>query len=928
VSALLWAVVLGQARQQSFGSRNALRRSGRPRIVGFYFSLPFSRSKAAWASVRKTSSLIVPSEAHRDPTAPAHALADARQRPPFVNFNPYVHAVGYNALEIGSRSSIAEQQRKRISGSNLILVDSFLGTLTSNTYQNGPCAVKSAPKGETTGGQMLKPQKSGTRSSGAMLFAGGCLAVALIMPGSPLAADRDSDRDEGGGRKCRGLRTEARFDRSAFPQPEVRRSHRGVLRTTLHARISTNEMLDQNAQPPETVEIHPPTFEGTIPGPTLSVEPGDKLNILLVNDLPANPTDERGSGNFFPHDEYTLNLHTHGLTVSPLGISDNIFREMRPGTANQIEINIPKDHPSGTYWYHTHKHGSVTFQFLGGMAGFLLVKGGDETLDSVPEVAAAKDVLMGFQVIRATNEGNVVFVNEKTQQFGTFPFIDFSTTPPTLPPIENQGIWSTYGIDGGVPLSPEGRYPGKPSLFSYTTNGVANPTLHMRPGELQRWRLLNATDGDNLQLVLVSTEEGKVGLGLNVVAMDAITVPKTYRLNPGDPLVIGPGQRMDVMVKAGQPGTYLLQTLDPNTGVVQASVSPYRDASFPDGIDPRARVARHSFDFPSPCPALGGSLSDCVSGQFAYPVTLATIVVSGEAKDMDLPADPLPTPQGLPSVATMLSRTPDAVRNVAFEICGDIPGTPQDPNLRPALQLPSCGWYFEKYGAAYWGGAPFYNLEMMRDSDDAGVPTGNTAMPLVNFKKEGLFDPTEPLFPDMIAGNYEEWTVYNRSFSDHPFHLHQNHVLITKINGITLPQPEWHDTLNVPGALCLKPSCPALQPTGPIDPEHKPVNINDSTPGSITFRTYFNPVTAGCFVMHCHTLNHEDIGMMQRVDILPAKGQSSGCVPESDHAGGIIERLIASKGRFQICNTPRQSRPISTSPTTATAEFLSIPAKQ
>jgi hypothetical protein len=34
---------------------------------------------------------------------------------------------------------------------------------------------------------------------------------------------------------------------------------------------------------------------------------------------------------------------------------------------------------------------------------------------------------------------------------------------------------------------------------------------------------------------------------------------------------------------------------------------------------------------------------------------------------MDLPADPLPGPKGLPSVATMLSRTPDAVRNVAFE---------------------------------------------------------------------------------------------------------------------------------------------------------------------------------------------------------------------------------------------------------------------
>src|SRR4029077_19503804 len=141
---------------------------------------------------------------------------------------------------------------------------------------------------------------------------------------------------------------------------------------------------------------------------------------------------------------------------------------------------------------------------------------------------------------------------------------------------------------------------------------------------------------------------------------------------PGDPLVIGPGQRYDVMIKARQPGTYLLQTLDPNSGKVKASVSPYRDSNFPNGIDPATRVSRHSNDFPVPCPSLGEKASDCEpggprAGEFAYPVTLATIEVSGEAKNMDLPPDPLPTPKGLPSIDTMLSRTPDAVRNVAFE---------------------------------------------------------------------------------------------------------------------------------------------------------------------------------------------------------------------------------------------------------------------
>jgi FtsP/CotA-like multicopper oxidase with cupredoxin domain len=126
------------------------------------------------------------------------------------------------------------------------------------------------------------------------------------------------------------------------------------------------------------------------------------------------------------------------------------------------------------------------------------------------------------------------------------------------------------------------------------------------------------------------------------------------------------------------------------------------------------------------------------------------------------------------------------------------------------------------------------------------------------------------LFPDMIADNYEEWTVINRSWSDHPFHIHQNHYLVTKINNKPLATPEWHDTIIVPGAT---PQPDNFSPPQP--------NINDdATFGSITFRIHFDPDTVGCFVMHCHILTHEDIGMMQRLDILPGPGKPSGCVPD------------------------------------------------
>ena len=89
---------------------------------------------------------------------------------------------------------------------------------------------------------MSKPQKIGTRSSrwsAHTVLTGIWLAIALITPSRPLAADRD----DGGGRKCRGLSSEANADPSGFPQREVRRSRHGVLQTTLHACISTKEML-------------------------------------------------------------------------------------------------------------------------------------------------------------------------------------------------------------------------------------------------------------------------------------------------------------------------------------------------------------------------------------------------------------------------------------------------------------------------------------------------------------------------------------------------------------------------------------------------------------------------------------------------------------------------------------------------------------
>ena len=99
------------------------------------------------------------------------------------------------------------------------------------------------------------------------------------------------------------------------------------------------------------------------------------------------------------------------MTVDPGGISDNVYRTMPPGTTSEVLVEVLPDQPTGTFWYHPHKHGTVSYQMMGGMAGFLIVEGGPGSLDAVPEIAAARDLVMGFQTIRVNTQGVVPWVN-------------------------------------------------------------------------------------------------------------------------------------------------------------------------------------------------------------------------------------------------------------------------------------------------------------------------------------------------------------------------------------------------------------------------------------------------------------------------------------------------------------------------------------
>ena len=282
-------------------------------------------------------------------------------------------------------------------------------------------------------------------------------------------------------------------------EPEVRQASAGELRTELHVAYANHDIGGYR--------LNLRAYEGSLPGPTLRAQPGDVLRIRLINDLPPNrdPLPLRPD---LPHHFNTTNVHSHGMHVSPDGISDNVFRAMEPGQSYDVEIAIPDDHTRGTYWYHPHNHGSADVQLTSGMAGALIVEG---DFADVPEIANARERLL------ILNE--VIF-----DYLGTIEHYDT--------------VW------------PE----AVPRFLS--VNGQREPIVRMQPGEVQRWRIIHTGHENNLRLALASHD-------LHAIAYDGI---QAAQIDRAENLVVGPGQRVDVLVQAGEPGTYVLGAIANDQG--------------------------------------------------------------------------------------------------------------------------------------------------------------------------------------------------------------------------------------------------------------------------------------------------------------------------------------------------------------------------
>ncbi|MGD0940938.1 MAG: multicopper oxidase domain-containing protein [Terracidiphilus sp.] len=118
------------------------------------------------------------------------------------------------------------------------------------------------------------------------------------------------------------------------------------------------------------------------------------------------------------------------------------------------------------------------------------------------------------------------------------------------------------------------------------------------------------------------------------------------------------------------------------------------------------------------------------------------------------------------------------------------------------------------------------------------------------------FNPNAPPAITATQGTVEQWTVQNRAQENHEFHLHQVHFLVQSqnnfaINGAPLAPAitgQYLDMVEVPG-----------WDGNPADPYP-----------SVTLLVDFRGQDIGSFVFHCHILNHEDLGMMNIIQVVPA----------------------------------------------------------
>jgi FtsP/CotA-like multicopper oxidase with cupredoxin domain len=309
----------------------------------------------------------------------------------------------------------------------------------------------------------------------------------------------------------------------SLPEPPQVQPENHVVSLTLHA-------VNENGRDAFS-------FNGAPVPPVIRAFPGDVLKITYINELPAHSAETCAVN---PCMDMT-NLHFHGLTVSPNTPQDDVLGMLAmPGQVLHYSVEIPRSHPPGLFWYHTHPHGESHRQVLDGMSGAIVIEGMERY---IPEVGRLRE--------------RVIVVRGRSIEHD-----------PNAAQLRRQVDIPSKGCGGE----------GEAVEEIFTVNGIVRPQIEIAPRERQFWRVVNASADRYLDLQLD-------GQTFEIVALDG--VPLGYH-EPKSPtrianhLLLAPAGRFEAIFTGPPTGTHTaLRTLcvdagpagDPNPEMVLADLA-------------------------------------------------------------------------------------------------------------------------------------------------------------------------------------------------------------------------------------------------------------------------------------------------------------------------------------------------------------------
>ena len=179
--------------------------------------------------------------------------------------------------------------------------------------------------------------------------------------------------------------------------------------------VLTAEVVDWEVSPGKTVRAW--TYNGAVPGPTIQVSPGDKVSVVLHNQLPEATT-----------------IHFHGIT-GPQSIDGTPYvsqNPVEPGQSYTYSWTVSTTPEVGMY----HSHFDAVNQVPDGMAGAFLVG-----TTPIPAQAAAQGAVSG-QI-----QNQVLFLNDGGSIGLSLNGKSFPATAPFVA-TQNQWLEVTYFNEG------------------------------------------------------------------------------------------------------------------------------------------------------------------------------------------------------------------------------------------------------------------------------------------------------------------------------------------------------------------------------------------------------------------------------------------------------------------------------------------------